>query len=84
MNENRTQNPHEEAKTHEVTCPFCLLMKSAAKTRKKHSAFFDHLMNAQIELLQAFKSVVDEQISSLEKKKESMADAKKATKIEVE
>jgi len=78
------QNEHDQDKCHEVACPFCLLMKTAAKSRKKHSAFFNHLMNAQIELLQAFKSVIDDQISSLEKKKDRMADTRKATKIRVE
>jgi hypothetical protein len=84
MEENRAPMPPDDKKSHEIACPFCLLTKTVAKTRKRHSAFFNHLMNAQIELLQAFKSVIDEQISSLEKKKEGMTDAKKATKIKVD
>jgi len=84
MNESRTQNPREEDQPCEVICPFCLLTQALSKAKKKHSAFFDHLLNAHIELLQAFKSVVDEQISSLEKKRESGKVSKKATKIKVE
>lgn len=84
MDETRTQNPHDQESAQETACPFCLLMKTVSKTRKKHSGFFNHLMNAQIELLQAFKSVIDQQISSLEEKRESAAEGKKSTRIEVE
>jgi hypothetical protein len=84
MEESRAQTPPEEEKHHEMACPFCLLMNTLAKTKKKHSAFFQHLANAQIEVLHAFKSVIDQQIACLEDKKEAMTDTKKATKIEVE
>ena len=84
MEETEMQNEHDRDKCHEIACPFCLIMKTVSKTRKRHSAFFNHLMNAQIEMLQACRSVIDERISSIEKKKECMADTKKATKIEVE
>lgn len=84
MEESRTQTPPEEDKFHEMPCPFCLLMKTVSKTTGKHSAFFNHLMNARIELLQAFKSVIDQRISCLEERKKRMADTKKATKIKVE
>jgi hypothetical protein len=84
MKESRTQTPPDEDELHEMACPFRLLMKTVSKTTRKHSAFFNHLMNAQIELLQAFKSVIDQQISCLEDKKKNMGDTKKATKIEVE
>ena len=84
MDETKTQNEHDDDNSHEMTCPICLLMKTLSATRKKHSAFFDHLMNAQIELLQAFKSVIDQQISCLEEKKSRTVEGKKATKISVE
>jgi hypothetical protein len=84
MEESRTQTPPDEDKHDEMACPFCLLMNTFAKSKRKHSAFFHHLTNAQIELLHAFKSVIDQQISSLEDKKNSGVDAKRATKIEVE
>ena len=41
------------------------------------------MYNARIEMLQAFRSLIDQRISSLEKRKSS-AEGKKATKIEVE
>ena len=84
MDETRTQNPHDQESAQETACPFCLLMKTVSNTRKKHSGFFNHLMNAQIELLQAFKSVIDQQISCLEEKKSRTVEGKKATKISVE
>jgi len=84
MEESRAHATPDEDKHDEMACPFCLLMNALSKTKRKHSAFFHHLTNAQIELLQAFKSVIDQQISDLEDKKKNMADTKKATKIEVE
>jgi hypothetical protein len=84
MDETRMQNEHDEDASHEPACPICLLMKAVTATRKKHSAFFDHLMNAQIEVLQAFKCVIDQQISCLEEKKSRGEEGKKATKIPVE
>jgi len=83
MEESRAHAIPDEDKHDEMACPFCLVMNTLARSKRKHSAFFHHLTNAQIELLQAFKSVIDQQISDLEDKK-NMADTKKATKIEVE
>jgi hypothetical protein len=84
MEESRAHATPDEDKHDEMACPFCLVMNTLARSKRKHSAFFHHLTNAQIELLQAFKSVIDQQISDLEDKKKNMADTKKATKIEVE
>jgi hypothetical protein len=84
MDESRTHKDHDEETSREPACPICLLMKAVTATRKKHGAFFDHLMNAQIEVLQAFKSVIDQQISCLEEKKSRGEEGKKATKIPVE
>jgi len=51
MDETKTQNEHDDDNSHEMTCPICLLMKTLSATRKKHSAFFDHFMKAQLELI---------------------------------
>jgi hypothetical protein len=61
-----------------------MLMQTVASARRKHSAFFDHLMNAQLEVLQAFKSVIDQQISCLEQKRRTAEQGGKATRIPVE
>lgn len=84
MDENRERTPPEEQDHHETACPLCLLMNTLSRTKRKHGSFFHHLTNAQIELLQAFKSLIDQQISCLEGKSKGMSDAKRATKIEVE
>jgi hypothetical protein len=84
MDETRTKHDHDVETPHVRNCPICLLMKTVASTRQKHSGFFDHLMNAQIELLRAFKSVIDQQISCLEEERGGAAEGKKATKIPVE
>jgi uncharacterized protein Veg len=52
------------------------------KTYGKKSTFFTHLHQSQIELLKAIRSLVDDRIGELEKKKEG--GRKKTTRIEVE
>jgi hypothetical protein len=52
--------------------------------RTKYSGFFDHLFNAQIELLRAFRSLVDARIAAIEKRKLHDEPEKTATRIEVE
>jgi hypothetical protein len=59
-------------------------MKALAGTKRKYSECYTHLLNAQIELLQAFKSFIDQQILSLESRKSAATDPRKASKIEVE
>lgn len=66
-----------------LECLFCSLVKSVRSATEKHSAFYTHMYNARIEVLQAFRSLIDQRISSLEKRKSS-AEGKKATKIELE
>ena len=52
------------------------------RTYGKNSTFFSHLHQSQVELLKAIRSLVDDRIGELEKRKER--GRKKATKIEVE
>lgn len=84
MNESVNRDDHQEETCSVVSCPVCLMMRSLHEARRKHSDFFSHLYNAQIELLQAFRSIIDCGISSLEQRKDIMASTKKAAKIEVE
>jgi hypothetical protein len=64
-------------------CLFCSFVKSVRSATEKHNAFYTHMYNARIEVLQAFRSLIDQRISSLEKKKSS-GEGKKATKIVLE
>lgn len=84
MNETKTQHENEGGTSQETACPACNLMKMVSATRRKHSAFFDHLINARMEVLRAFKYVIDQQLSCLEEKKGRREDGKKAVKIPVE
>jgi hypothetical protein len=59
-------------------CPFCLSSRMMEEAQKQYSGFFTHLRQARIELLRAFRTLIDERISSLEKPK------KKVTKVKVE
>ncbi len=79
MSNQKDETRKREECQQDTCCPFCYLMRTV-----KESEFCSHLYNAQIELLQAFKSLIDTRISSLEKKKSSTSGKKKATKIEVE
>ncbi len=86
MNEPSSGCNHQNDESGSVSeiCPVCCFMKAVRSTREKHNAFFTHIFNAQIEVLQAFKSLIDQRISTLEKRKSSGPEGKKATKIEVE
>lgn len=66
------------------SCPLCTMMKGLSEIRSRHAAFFKHLTNARIEVLQAFKSLIDQQIASLEQQRNSMGEIRKVTKITVE
>lgn len=61
-------------------CPLALLLARAQELKGRHSPFWQHLTKARIELLEAFRSLLDEQIERLkaEGKDEEL------TKIEVE
>jgi hypothetical protein len=74
--------PKEKENPETLGCPVGRFLKEMEKTCGKKSAFFSHLHQSQIELLKAIRSLVDERIGELEKKKEG--GRKKATRIEVE
>ena len=59
-------------------CPFCLSSRMWEETKEQYGDFFSHLRKARIEVLRAFRTLIDERISSLEKQK------KKVTKVKVE
>lgn len=59
-------------------CPFCLSSRLLAEAKEQYSGFFTHLGKARLEVLRAFRTLIDERISSLEKEK------KKVTKVKVE
>ena len=59
-------------------CPFCLSSRMMEEAKEQYSGFFTHLRQARIEVLRAFRTLIDERISSLEISK------KKVTKVKVE
>jgi hypothetical protein len=60
-------------------CPFCLSSRMMDEAKEQYSGFFTHLRNARMEVLRAFRTLIDERISSLENQKK-----KKVTKVKVE
>ena len=83
MTECIREEKYESPRSEGEGCLFCSLFSTVRSAKEKHSPFFNHMYNARIEVLQAFKSLIERQISSLEKRKGS-AEGKKATKIAVE
>ena len=59
-------------------CPFCLTSRMMEEAEEAYGGFFNHLRKARIEMLRAFRTLIDERISSLEKQK------KKVTKVKVD
>jgi hypothetical protein len=71
----------KESKTMTV-CPVARFFAELEKACGKKSKFFDHLKQSQIEFLKGLRSLMDERIEELEKKK--TAPGKRATRIKVE
>jgi len=61
-------------------CPIAVMMYKVKELRERKSPFWEHLTNARIEVLEAFKSLLEDQIERLR------AEGKEGelTKIEVE
>jgi hypothetical protein len=67
------------AREHETCyCPYCHSNRIVQEAKEQYSGFFNHLRQARIEVLKAFRTLIDERISSLEENK------KKVTKVKVE
>jgi hypothetical protein len=73
--------PKEKENQEAAGCPVARFFTEMEKTYGKKSTFFDHLHQSQIEFLKAVRSLVDDRIGELERKKGGIR--KKATKIEV-
>ena len=69
-----------KAKTQAETCrcPFCSSDRLWEKKKEQYSDFFAHFRKARVEILKAFRSLLDDRISTLEQEK------RKVTKVEVE
>ena len=65
------------------SCPIGTFIKDVEKTFGKKSNFLDHIARSKVEVLKAFRSLIDERIESLEGKK-TRSDRKKMTNIEVD
>ena len=76
---------NDKAKQEEVVlCPLGRFFSDLEKLTGRKAKFFEHLKQSQVEFLKAIRSLVDERIEDLEKKKPSHEGKKRATKIKVE
>jgi len=79
MNERMSETVGEERGRHATCCcPFCLGRKFIEDQAERYGDFFSHLNKARIEVLLAFRSLLDQRIADLQRKE------RKVTKIEVE
>lgn len=74
----------ERSKETRCHCPMCQMMHALSGRKGPGNAFWEHLTNARIEVLRAVRSLIDERIDHLEKKKGEKSGEKKATPITVE
>lgn len=66
-----------------LDCPFARIFSEMEKGWGGKSVFFRHLHQSHVELLKAFRSLLDERINELEKKAANRG-KKRTTKIKVE
>ena len=79
MKENKRETVGEEGTRHETClCPFCWGQRVLHDQVERYGDFFSHLSQARIEVLLAFRSLLDQRIADLQRKE------RKVTKIEVE
>jgi hypothetical protein len=72
----------EKSNQETISCPVARIFSELENAFGRKSEFFNHLHQSQIEFFKAVRSLVEERIDDLEKKKEK--GRKKAVKIEVE
>ena len=79
MSKPKREKKSKASAEHEACCcPFCLSSRVIEEAKEQYSGFFSHFRKARIEVLKAFRTLIDEKISSLEENK------KKVTKVKVE
>ncbi len=79
MKQKKKEPVEEERARHEpCLCPFCWGQRVLHDQVERYGDFFSHLNQARIEVLLAFRSLLDQRIADLQRKE------RKVTKIEVE
>ena len=73
----------KKGKEEMVVCPVGKFFMEVEKTLGKRSEFIEHMSRSRIEFLKGIRSLLDERIDYLEKKRSGKAD-KRMTKIKVE
>lgn len=73
----------KKSKEEAFDCPVGAFFKELNGLFGKRSQFFDHMTQSKVEFLKGIRSLVDERIDNLEKKR-STKSGKKMTKIKVE
>jgi len=77
----------DNSKENVCGCPIGTLFRDVEKTFGKKSNFIDHMTQSRIEVLKAFRSLVDDRINDLDRKKSASGKKKKKkrmTKVEVD
>jgi hypothetical protein len=72
------QKVHEERACRDAKCPLCAMSEMLKDCLGGHDDFFKHLKSAELEMLKAVRSLIDERIKDQEGQSK-----KTATKIKV-
>ncbi len=78
----RPEDDHRERESrqgHDPECPFCAAMGVFSRRKSRHPDFFDHLRQAETEVLKAFRSLIDDRLEEAQEEDQP----RKATKIKV-
>ena len=73
----------KKSKEESVGCPVGTFFKDLEEAFGKKSKFFEHMTQSKVEFLKGLRSLLDERIDHLEKKRSGKS-GKKMTKIKVE
>ncbi len=73
------ENGREETGYHGPECPFCAVMGAFGRRKDRHPEFFDHLRQAESEVLKAFRSLIDDRLEACRTEEKP----RRATKIKV-
>ena len=78
MENNNSTEEQYDYKSENCTCPYCSTMNMISPWFKMKDEFWMHLANSKIEFLKAIRTLIDDSIERVEKKrKDSSKDLKK-------
>ncbi len=75
-------NEAKNSEREDCHCPYCTFMDMFSIERKRNEEFWKHVDRAQVELLEAFRSLIDKKIDHIKGRNHGSSEG--LTKIEIE